>query len=588
MAEVKLSPPSVSSFLVAAALPGSAAASSLSSSRSSSDASLSTFPSVPLSVSSVAFTLSSPPPLSLPVLPCLSLSLSFLSLSLFKSRASHFQSLFLCPPSLALLSSLFWYCHATFFQNDAAAVLRSLQGELSLHSSRWSQLAELSLTLPARSFPRRTSDEEEVADSALYSHLLSLLPEGVAVSAAVSSSVSASASFTRSGSNPVKERLLTAYPLLLSSAVYSLLRSLFPLSQPLLTLHLLQQLDALVMEMMTGFRMTDTTLSRLRARYFQHRQPHEFIAGGAAATADDQAAGRGGGAEKREGEKGGKAGSPDSLFARGDWAQDEKERREEQERRRALSSPSSSSPSSLSPEFIRTDPLLSPYQRLLLLALLSPASHARHDSLNANSLTPLLSVGLQRLTPDSSWRREHRLRYIVPAERRGGAAAAAAGEEAKADCHWSEAAFDKWRARARGEGKRRTAAAVRVQVVMEQDSGSGGLRAEPERQLAVSQLSSQLKSEREKVQEGDPLSVLTPRTRRLILRYSSREDDEGGGAAAGAGGGPGKGRSEAAASALLSVGSSSKVAETGDMLSLDLRSVGGGGSAQSSARRRSC
>jgi len=379
--------------------------------------------------------------------------------------------------------------------------------DINAHFSRLVQLVDITLTLPYNAY---ISD-----DGALYGHLLTVLPEDVIVSSATSN--------TRPPANEaVKARLLTALPLILSSAVFSLLYSLFPLSRHLLTLSFLHRLDCSLLSLTCGFDMADSTVGRQRAAFFEERPIETFSLPGLVSTQGAGGRRMNGGRESQPAAANQSAGSTTAsggnMFSRGDWARDEKERREQLERRKALTSPHRSSPSALSPDFIRSDPALSPYQRVLLLELLTPPSGSRQQLLNANSLSPLLKVGLQRCTPDNSWRLEHKLRYVVPAhsqaahsQQQNGEYGGGADSKAARPSGIEEEA-ERWRGKTSAEHDEAAAVA------------RAGNSAAAAQSAAVAASSSS--GQRDKLVEGDPLAVLTPRTRKLVLRYSAKDDED--------------------------------------------------------------
>ena len=476
------------------------------------------------SVDELSYSLSCPPPTSLPFFSALSHSLAFFRSSSLKRRWSHFRSLCLSPSCVSLARSLYFLTFVDNFQNDGQLMRDAILVDINTHFSRLGQLLDITLTLPSNAY---TDD-----DNALYARLLTVLPEDVVVSSSTSN--------TRPPLNDaVKARLLTALPLLLSSAVFSLLYSLFPLSRHLLTLSFLHRLDCSLIALTCGFDMADSTVARQRAVYFSERPLEQFNLSNlplhvngrrhsnvregrpAAAAADQLSAGSTAGGA--------------NMFSRGDWARDEKERREQMERRKALTSPHSAAPSALSPDFIRSDSTLSPYQRVLLLDLLTPPSGNRQQQLNANSLSPLLAVGLNRCTPDSSWRLEHKLRYVVPAHSPSSHKQPQSSEYGGGAEHRAvrssviEEEAERWVRKMRGDGSRRSRQRGKASAEHDEASTAAGRASNssavghPNTNAASTSSSS---GQRDRIVEGDPLAVLTPRTRKLVLRYSAKEDDD--------------------------------------------------------------
>ena len=466
------------------------------------------------SVDEQSYSLSAPPPASLPFLPALSHSLSFFRPSSLSRRWSHFHSLCVSPTCVSLVRAVYFRTFVDHFQNNGRSMREALLVDINRHFSRLLQLIDITLTLPSTA---HTEDEQ-----ALYAHLVTLMPEDIVVS-------SAPPHADAPVNSAVKARLLTALPLLLSSAVFSLLYSLFPLSRHLLTLSFLHRLDCSLLSLTCGFDMAASTVDRQRATFFEERPIEAFSLlpnTRIASTADQSHAAAAAGVDGRAG----------NLFSRGDWAQDEKERREQMERRKALTSPHSPSPSALSPDFIRSDPSLSPYQRVLLLELITPPSGGRQQLLNANSLSPLLQVGLQRNTPDSSWRMEHKLRYVTGQPRAANSGLRSSGdggggsntEHRAVRASSIEEEAERWVRKMRGEGGRRSRHKGKAAVEHDDPSGSTtrAVNGAAAAALANAASSASTASQREKIVEGDPLAVLTPRTRKLVLRYSTKDDDD--------------------------------------------------------------
>ena len=541
-------------------------------------------PSAAQSVDELSYSLSSPPSPSLPFLPALSHSLTFFRSSSLSRRWPHFHSLCLSPPCVSLLRSLYFLTFVDNFQNDGQPMREPLLVDINTHFWRLVQLLDITLALPHSAYT--------ASDGALYVHLLTVLPEEVIVS-------SATASSARPANEAVKARLLTALPLLLSSAVFSLLYSLFPLSHHLLTLSFLHRLDCCLVSLTCGFEMADSTVSRQRAAYFDERPIELFdlsslvpshISRSRRATAgrDGQAAAAGQSSSAVTVDGSGRGGS--SLFSRGDWARDEKERREQLERRKALTSAHSSAPSALSADFIRSDPTLSPYQRVLLLELLAPPSGSRQQLLNANSLSPLLAVGLQRCTPDSSWRLEHKMRYVVPAHAQSphgpqhGSEYGGGSDSRAVRAVGIEEEAERWVRKMRGEGGRRSRHRAGKASAEHDEAGTAAGRASASTAAAQSSAASASSSSgpRDKLVEGDPLTVLTPRTRKLVLRYSAKDDEDDPQAAQHSKDGS-KAAQGPASPALLSSNAKGTVGAltAEDVLTLDLAAANAGNAAKS-------
>ena len=467
----------------------------------------------------LCYSLASPPPASLPFLAALSNSLHFFRPSSLTRRWSHFHSLCRSPPCVALLRALYFVTAVDNFQNDGHSMRDELLRDINRHFTRLTQLLDITLSLP----PTAHTDDDDSGDTnALYAHLLTALPEDVIVSSATPSS-------RRPTHAAVKTRLLTALPLVLSSAVFSLLYSLFPLSRHLLTLSFLHRVDSSLLSLTCGFDMADSTVARQRAAHFEERPVEQFSLSGLPSphvTDDRRVRHSGREAVSAAAHSSGSAGSAGGLFGRGDWAQDEKERREQLERKKALTSPHTPTPSALSPDFIRTDPTLSPYQRVLLLDLLTQPGGSRQQLLNANSLSPLLKVGLQRCTPDSSWRLEHKLRYVVPAQSSSHTAQRHSGADKQSARGGGgiEEEAERWVRKLRGEGSRRSR--YKGATGASHDESSAAARAGVATGAAAAQSASGASVQRERLVEGDPLAVLTPRTRKLVLRYSTKDDDD--------------------------------------------------------------
>ena len=474
------------------------------------------------SVDELTYSLSSPPPPSLPCASALFHSLAFFRSSSVKRRWHHFRALCVSPPCEALLRSLYFLVFVDNFQNDGRPMRDALLADVNRHFTRLVQLLDIALTLPY--------DAHASGDSALYTHLLTVLPEEVAVS-------SSTPTVARPASEAAKTRLLTALPLLLSSAVFSLLYSLFPLSRHLLTASFLHRVDCALIALTCGFDMADSTVARQRAVYFTERATELFSL---SSTVPSHSVGGRASRNSREGrpvtarQASSATAADGSLFSRGDWARDEKERREQVERRKALASPYTPRPSALSAEYIRDDRTLSPYQRVLLLELLIPPHGSRQQLLNANALSPLLTVGLQRRTPDSSWRLEHKVRYVVPApaqsshgvHQRGSFLGAGADNRA-GRAGGIEQEAERWVRRMRGEGsglgRRKGKAGVEYDEASVAASRTGNSGTAAQSNAASSSSSA---GQRDRVVEGDPLAVLTPRTRKLVLRYSAKDDHD--------------------------------------------------------------
>ena len=479
-------------------------------------------PAAAQSLDGLSYSLASPPPLSLPFLPAVIHSLAFCRSSSLKRRWFHFHSLAVSPPCVSLVRASYFLCAVDNFQNDGRAMRNTILLDINRHFSRLVQLLDIALTLPHDAY----SDDEH----ALYAHLLTVLPEDVIVS-------SATPTARRPASEAVKARLLTVLPLLLSSAVFSLLYSLFPLSRHLLTLSFLHRLDCSLIALTCGFDMADSTVARQRAAYFNEQAIESFSVTSLAPTHFTGVRRTDRSVKSQSASVSQSAvavtDSSGNMFSRGDWALDEKERREQRERRKVLTSTHCSSVSALSPDFIRSDPTLSPYQRVLLLDLLTPPSGSRQQLLNANSLSPLLAVGLQRRTPDSSWRLEHKLRYVVPAQPHSSHSQRPSGDpmggadNGAARSVAIEQEAERWVRKMRGEGSRRSRQRGRGSVERDEAATAASRASNCNAAAQVSPApSSSSFAQRDKVVEGDPLAVLTPRTRKLVLRYSTAEDED--------------------------------------------------------------
>ena len=86
---------------------------------------------------------------------------------------------------------------------------------------------------------------------------------------------------------------------------------------------------------------------------------------------------------------------------------------------------------------------------------------------------------------------------------------------------------ERWVRKLRGEGGRRRR--PRGTTAADHDGIAGASNRAHNSNApaqAIAAAASSASMQREKLVEGDPLAVLTPRTRKLVLRYSPKDDDE--------------------------------------------------------------
>ena len=599
------------------------------------------------------FTITSPPPIHINALQALHATISFIQPLPLSSRYDQFIALMICPVTISLVTTLFWYIHCIYFQNSSKDLQYVLLTDCAWLYARMTDLLDITLSLPASTGVETphyhhhnqnkshnksissynnndtssnkhhpSSSQHHVTD--LYSHLSHILHDHIQMSLPLRHV------YTRSGTNHSRDRFLRLYPFVLSDAVYTLLTSLYdtPLpksdkkksstttssssgtsaasSRPLTSEHdhhshssenegeyqqertvmssilslssFRTRLDNDLHLLLSGFHITPMTLSKERTLFLKPRTKQDYRVNGCgffefkhnhqhqAETNDDNTQdddhdrhGQDGHHDDNDGTitNSNNVGDVGTTIATAqeaksesateviNWARAERERREQLSRRstqstndrtRANSSSSSGRASAaaiaslLSPASISADMSLAPIQRELLLAEVHCHGGTYHDeqrlSANIHSLTPLMQKGLQRTTPSTHWTKYHMIQYDTHAnfvgngrddeescdESKQAESVMSSAWEKEYQAIRAECGYRSSSTRQHKNKKHVTAVAAVTAAVADKDKDAAATATDD--------------ADKHKAKRYDALAVLTPRTRKLVSKYSVAEDDK--------------------------------------------------------------